>query len=52
MERSLELYADGRLVEYAGDQTVKLIETHGQVDALVEACVKEVLRILEKKKTR
>lgn len=37
MERSLELYADGRLVEYAGDQAVKLIETHGQVDALVEA---------------
>lgn len=37
MERSLELYSDGRLVEYLEDQAVRLIETQGQVDALAAA---------------
>ncbi|MEP0983117.1 glycoside hydrolase family protein [Leptolyngbya sp. FACHB-17] len=37
MERSLELYSDGRLYEYEGDQAVKVTETHGQVTALSEA---------------
>jgi GH24 family phage-related lysozyme (muramidase) len=37
MERSLELYDDGRLYEYKGDQAVKLTETQGQVAALFEA---------------
>ncbi|MBW4527737.1 MAG: lysozyme [Phormidium tanganyikae FI6-MK23] len=37
MERSLELYSDGRLYEYEGDQAVRLTETHGQVTDLSEA---------------
>lgn len=37
MERSLELYSDGRLYEYEGDQAVKVTETHGQVAALLQA---------------
>lgn len=37
MERSLELYSDGRLYEYEGDQAVKVTETHGQVAAILEA---------------
>ncbi|MCU0569656.1 MAG: lysozyme [Oculatellaceae cyanobacterium Prado106] len=37
MERSLELYDDGRLYEYEGDQAVKLTDTQRQVTALLEA---------------
>jgi lysozyme len=37
MERSLELYTDGRLYEYEGDQAVKVTETQGQVTALLQA---------------
>jgi lysozyme len=37
MERSLELYSDGRLYEYEGDQVVKVTETQGHVDAMIEA---------------
>jgi len=37
MERSIELYTDGRLYEYEGDQAVKVTETHGQVAALLQA---------------
>jgi lysozyme len=37
MERSLELYSDGHLYEYEGDQVVKVTETQGQVDAMIEA---------------
>ena len=37
MERSLELYSDGRLCEIEADQVLKVIETHGQVDALIDA---------------
>lgn len=37
MERSLELYSDGQLVEYLEDQAVRLTETQGQVDALAAA---------------
>ena len=37
MERSLELYSDGRLYEIEGDYAVKVTETQGQVDAIVTA---------------
>jgi GH24 family phage-related lysozyme (muramidase) len=37
MNRTLELYNDGRLYEYEGDQSVKVTETQGQVDALIDA---------------
>jgi lysozyme len=37
MERSLELYSDGRLYEIEEDQAVKVTETHRQVDQLIEA---------------
>ncbi|HEY9751327.1 MAG TPA: glycoside hydrolase family protein [Coleofasciculaceae cyanobacterium] len=37
MERSLQLYSDGRLYEYEDDQAVKVTETQGQVDALIDA---------------
>lgn len=37
MERVLEFYSDGQLVEYADDQPVRLINTQGRVDALVDA---------------
>ena len=37
MERSLELYPDGRLYEIEGDNAVKMTETHRQVDALITA---------------
>ena len=37
MERSLELYGDGRLCEIEADQALKVIETHGQVDELIDA---------------
>ena len=37
MERSLELYGDGRLYEIEGDYAVKVTETQGQVDALITA---------------
>lgn len=37
MERSLELYGDGRLYEIEGDYAVKVTETQGQVDAIITA---------------
>ncbi len=37
MERSLELYPDGRLYELEGDYAVKVTETQGQVDAIIKA---------------
>jgi len=37
MERSLELYSDGRLYEYNGDNAVKVTETQGQVAAIITA---------------
>jgi GH24 family phage-related lysozyme (muramidase) len=37
MERSLELYSDGRLYEYEGDQAVKVTTTQGQVNTLIDA---------------
>ncbi|MBD3883950.1 glycoside hydrolase family protein [Phormidium tenue FACHB-886] len=37
MERSLELYSDGRLYELEGDYAVKVTETQGQVNALITA---------------
>jgi lysozyme len=37
MERSLEIYSDGRLYEYEGNQAVKVTETQGQVDAIIDA---------------
>ena len=37
MERSLELYSDGRLYEIEGDYAVKVTETQGQVDAIITA---------------
>lgn len=37
MERSLELYSDGRLYEIEGDYAVKVTETHGAVDAFITA---------------
>lgn len=37
MERSLELYNDGRVIEYLDGQPVKSIETQGQVDHLFKA---------------
>ena len=37
MERSLELYSDGRLYEIEEDQAIKVTETHGQVDKLISA---------------
>ncbi|WP_017302030.1 lysozyme [Nodosilinea nodulosa] len=37
MVRTLELYADGSLYEYEDDQAVKLIETQGQINLLIEA---------------
>lgn len=37
MERSLELYRDGRLYEIENDQAIKITETYGQVDELIDA---------------
>ena len=37
MERSLELYSDGRLYELEGDYAVKVTETQGRVDAIITA---------------
>ena len=37
MERSLELYSDGRLYEIEGDYAVKVTETQGQVDTIITA---------------
>lgn len=37
MERSLELYNDGRLFEIEEDYAVKVTETQGQVDAIIAA---------------
>ncbi len=37
MERILEIYSDGRVYEMEGDRAVKVTETHGQIDALIEA---------------
>ncbi|WP_088892424.1 glycoside hydrolase family protein [Leptolyngbya ohadii] len=37
MVRSLELFPDGRLYELEGDYAVKVTETQGQVDAIIEA---------------
>lgn len=37
MERSLELYPDGRLYELEGDYAVKVTGTQGQVNAIIEA---------------
>jgi GH24 family phage-related lysozyme (muramidase) len=37
MERSLELYSDGRLYEIEGDYVVKVTETQGQVNAIITA---------------
>jgi GH24 family phage-related lysozyme (muramidase) len=37
MERILEIYSDGRVYEMEGARAVKVTETHGQIDALIEA---------------
>ena len=37
MERSLELYSDGRLYEIEGDYAVKVTATQGKVDAIITA---------------
>jgi GH24 family phage-related lysozyme (muramidase) len=37
MTRSLELYSNGRLYELEDNQAIKVTETHGQVNALIEA---------------
>jgi len=37
MERSIELYSDGRLYEYDGDNAVKVTETQGHVAAVITA---------------
>lgn len=37
MTRLIELYRDGRLYEIEEDQAIKVIETHGQVDELIDA---------------
>jgi lysozyme len=37
MERSLELYSDGRLYEYEEEQAVKVTDTHNQVDTIIHA---------------
>lgn len=37
MERILEIYSDGCVYEMEGARAVKVTETHGQIDALIEA---------------
>jgi lysozyme len=37
MERSLEIYSDGRIVEYDRDQPIKVIETQGDTKQLLQA---------------
>lgn len=37
MERILEIYSDGCVYEMEGTRAVKVTETHGQIDALIEA---------------
>lgn len=37
MNRSLEIFPDGRVYEFADDQAVKVTETNGQVAALLDA---------------
>jgi GH24 family phage-related lysozyme (muramidase) len=37
MERSLEIYSDGRVYEMEGDQAVRATETGGQIEALIDA---------------
>lgn len=37
MERLLELYSDGRLYEYEGNQVVGVVDTQGLVDAIIDA---------------
>jgi GH24 family phage-related lysozyme (muramidase) len=36
MERSLEIYSDGRVFEIEGDYAVRVTETHGNVDQLIK----------------
>jgi lysozyme len=37
MERYLELYSNGRLYEYVGNQPIRMMDTQAQVSALIEA---------------
>ncbi len=37
MERSLEIYGDGRIFEMEGDQAVRVTETGGQIEVLIDA---------------
>ena len=37
MERTLEIYSDGRIYEMAGDQALRITETQGQIEALIDA---------------
>jgi lysozyme len=37
MEKSLELYSNGRLYEYVGAQPIRMTDTQAQVSALIEA---------------
>jgi GH24 family phage-related lysozyme (muramidase) len=37
MSRSLEIFSDGRLYEIENDQAIKVTETHGQVETLIDA---------------
>lgn len=46
MERSLELYPDGRLYEIEGDYAVRVTETQGQVDAIITALRFSLARVL------
>ncbi len=36
MERKLEIYSDGRIYEMAGDQALRITETQGQIEALID----------------
>jgi GH24 family phage-related lysozyme (muramidase) len=37
MERRLEIYSNGRVYELEGDRAIEVTETHGQIDALLDA---------------
>lgn len=37
MERTLEIYSDGRAYEMEGDQALRVTETQGQIEALIDA---------------
>lgn len=37
MERSLEIYSDGRIYEMENDQAIRVTETQGEIEALIDA---------------